>query len=101
MTKTLTAILFTAFATGSAIAAPTGVQTPADIIHPNIHSKVGQGNGTNANPKGANANGGNIHGIANVPGKTGDNPNDDGVKGQANELETMHGGIGAKNKNAD
>jgi len=84
-----------------ALAAPQKTDTPADTIHPNIHSKVGQGDATNANPNGANANGGNIHGIANVPGKTGDNPNADGTKGQANELETMHGGIGAKNKNAD
>ena len=84
----------------SAIAAPD-VETPADVIHPNIHDKVGQGDGTNANPNGVNENGGNIHGIANNPGKGGDNPNDDGVKGQANELETMHGGIGAYNKNAN
>jgi hypothetical protein len=84
-----------------ATAAPTKTDTPADTIHPNIHSKVGRGDGTNANPNGANANGGNIHGIANVPGKTGDNPNADGTRGQANELETMHGGIGSRNKNAD
>jgi hypothetical protein len=84
-----------------ALAAPQNTATPADTIHPNIHSKVGQGDGTNANPNGVNANGGNIHGIANVPGKNGDHPNDDGKKGQSNELETMHGGIGVKNKNAD
>jgi len=84
-----------------AIAAPTKTDTPADTIHPDIHSKVGRGDGTNANPNGANANGGNIHGIANVPGKSGDNPNADGIRGQANELETMHGGIGSRNKNAD
>lgn len=84
-----------------ALAAPKATDTPADTIHPNIHSKVGRGDGTNANPNGANANGGSIHGIANVPGKNGDNPNADGTKGQANELETMHGGIGSKNKNAD
>ncbi|PSL20522.1 hypothetical protein [Shimia abyssi] len=82
-------------------AAPQNNNTPADTIHPNIHSKVGRGDGTNANPNGANQNGGNIHGIANNPGKSGSNPNDDGVKGQANELETMHGGIGDYNKNAD
>lgn len=83
------------------IAAPQKADTPADTIHPNIHDKVGQGDGTNANPNGANANGGNIHGIANAPGKNGDNPNADGVKGQANELGTMHGGIGQYNPNAD
>ena len=82
-------------------AAPQNNDTPADTIHPNIHDKVGQGDGTNANPNGANANGGNIHGIANAPGKGGDNPNDDGVNGQANELETMHGGIGDYNKNSE
>lgn len=86
-------------ATG-AFAAPKA-KTPADVIHPNIHSKVGRGDGTNANPNGANENGGNIHGIANVPGKGGDTPNADGIRGQANELQTMHGGIGAKNKNAN
>lgn len=86
-------------ATG-AFAAPN-VETPADVTHPNIHDKVGRGDATNANPNGANANGGNIHGIANVPGKNGDNPNADGTNGQANELQTMHGGIGAKNKNAN
>ena len=84
-----------------ALSAPQKTDTPADISHPNIHSKVGRGDGTNANPNGANANGGNIHGIGNVPGKNGDNPNADGVRGQSNELETMHGGIGAKNRNAD
>ena len=52
-------------------------------------------------PTDVNANGGNIHGIGNVPGKGGDHPNADGVNGQANELETVHGGIGSKNKNAD
>jgi hypothetical protein len=74
--------------------------TPADTIHPDIHQKVGDG--SNANPNGVSPAGGNeIHGIANVPGQGGDNPNDDGVAGQANELETMHGGIGDYNKNAD
>jgi opacity protein-like surface antigen len=84
----------------SAQAAPD-VVTPADTIHPNIHTKVGRGDGTNANPNGANENGGRIHGIANVPGQDGGHPNADGVRGQANELETVHGGIGSKNRNAD
>lgn len=84
-----------------ALAAPQNNATPADTIHPNIHAKVGQGDGTNANPNGVNDNGGNIHGIANVPGQGGDNPNGDGTNGQANELETMHGGIGDYNKNAN
>jgi len=84
-----------------ALAAPQNNDTPADTIHPDIHAKVGQGDGTNANPNGVNANGGNIHGIGNVPGQGGDNPNADGTNGQANELETMHGGIGEYNKNAN
>jgi hypothetical protein len=86
---------------GLAVASPD-VTTPADTIHPDIHTKVGQGPGANANanPNGANANGGQVHGIGNVPGKGGDAPNADGVNGQANELQTMHGGIGAYNKNA-
>ena len=86
-----------AFATGG----NSAPETPADVIHPNIHDKVGNGDGTNANPNGANANGGNIHGIANVPGKGGGNPNDDGTNGFANQLNTVHGGIGAKNQNVD
>ena len=94
----LTAILV--MITAVAQAAPN-VSTPADVIHPNIHDKVGKGDGTNANPNGANANGGNIHGIGNVPGKGGDHPNADGKKGQANELATTHGGIGSVNKNVD
>ncbi len=89
-----------ALSTTTLMAAPN-VETPADVIHPNIHDKVGRGDGTNANPNGVNENGGNIHGIGNNPGKGGGHPNDDGVKGQSNELETMHGGIGAKNKNAN
>ena len=77
--------------------APTGVVTPADTIHPNIHTKVGQGDGTNANPNGANDGGGNIHGIANVPGKGGGTPQSGGF---AQNLTTVHGGIDAYNPNA-
>ena len=101
MKKRVLTIVILALSSGVALAAPKKADTPADTIHPNIHTKVGQGDGTNANPNGVNANGGNIHGIANVPGKNGDTPNDDGVKGQANELETMHGGIGQYNRNAN
>lgn len=76
--------------------------TPADTIHPNIHTKVGQGAGdnanANANPNGANANGGQIHGIANVPGHNADSNTDD-VPGFANELNNVHGGIGEYNPN--
>jgi hypothetical protein len=91
-----------------ALASPSGVKTEADTIHPAIHTKVGQAGNSddpedynaNANPNGANANGGNIHGIANVPGKGGGNPNDDGVAGFANQLKQVHGGIDDVNKNA-
>lgn len=70
----------------------------ADTIHPNIHQNVGDG--SNANPGVGNANGNNIHGIANVPGQNGDAPNADGVNGFANELTTVHGGMDAVNQNA-
>ena len=95
------ATVFAALAgfSSSSWATPDSVVTTADVLHPNIHQKVGKGDATNANPNGANANGGNIHGIANVPGKKGINPNDDGVAGFANQLNTVHGGIGDKNQN--
>lgn len=83
------------------VGASPDVETPADVIHPNIHDKVGNGDGTNANPNGANDNGGNIHGIANVPGKQLASPNDDGVNGFANELNTVHGGISNYNPQVD
>jgi hypothetical protein len=86
--------------TASAVAGDNNddLATPADVIHPNIH----QNNDAkqNANPNGANDGGGNIHGIANVPGQEGTNPNDDGVAGFANELKSVHGGIDSVNKNA-
>lgn len=95
--------LFTAtaaiFATATfALAQPDGVVTPADVIHPNIHQNVG--GGANANPNGANGGGGNLHGIGNVPGQSGADPAD-GEPGFADQLETVHGGIGDKNKNAN
>ncbi len=96
--KNLIAIV-SIFAASSAVAGVRDVSNTADVLHPNIHQNVTGGN--NANPNGANDGGGNLHGIGNNPGQSGSNPNDDGVNGQANELETMHGGIGAKNKNAD
>lgn len=82
----------------AALADVNDVSNQADILHPNIHQNVGDG--TNANPGTGNDDGNGLHGIANVPGQNGDNPNDDGTAGQANELETMHGGIGAVNPNA-
>jgi len=98
----MTAVLVTAIAGFTApVLAASASETPADTIHPDIHTKVGQGagNNANANPNGANDNGGQIHGIANVPGKN-DASNTDGISGFANELEQVHGGIGAYNKNA-
>jgi hypothetical protein len=73
--------------------------TPADVIHPNIHQNNGAGQ--NANPNGANDGGGNMHGIGNVPGQNDTNPNDDGVNGFANQLNTVHGGIDSVNQNVD
>ena len=99
MKHILIAGIIASIAAGSAFAAPKNQGQPADTIHPNIHDKVGRGDGTNANPNG-NGNGGQIHGIANNPGKSNTNPNDDGTNGFANQLNNVHGGIGAYNKNA-
>jgi len=80
------------FIATAAEAAPTNNGQPADTIHPNIHGKVGKGDGTNANPNGKGA-GGQIHGIANVPGQ-GDNvsPSDGDHPGFKDQLDTVHGG---------
>ncbi len=67
---------------------------------PQLSRQGGSGDGANANPNGVNA-GGNIRGITNSLGKGGDRPNTDGIRGQAIELEMMHGGIGIKSRNAD
>ena len=101
ITLTAAGILFCATAS---FAAPN-VETQADINHPNIHDKVGQGpgNNANANPNGNDgngSNGGQIHGIGNTPGQSDADPRD-GEPGFADQLETVHGGIGDKNKNAD
>ncbi len=78
------------------------LSTLADIIHPDIHMMVGGGQDgprMNANPNGANDRGGEMHGIANVPGQSGESPGDDGVSGWANTLEDrVHGGIDVVNK---
>ena len=106
---TLMAGLFAATAqagNGKGGANNDGLDTPADTIHPSIHANNNEGN--NANPNGqspnsdvfaVNTGGGNMHGIANTPGQLGTNPNDDGVSGFANSLNTVHGGINSKNKN--
>lgn len=93
----LCAAAFT-LATSVAHATPDDVETPADTLHPNIHDKVGTG--ANANPNGANDDGGQIHGIANTPGQSEADPAE-GDPGFADQLETVHGGIGDKNKNAE
>lgn len=63
------------------------LNTPADVIHPNIHQNNNGSN--NANPNGANDGAGNMHGIANAKGGNG---------GVAN-LGNVHGGICYVNKN--
>jgi hypothetical protein len=73
----------------------------SDIIHPHMHEHVGGGKDGprfNANPNDDDNN--TMHGIANNPGKSGTQPNDDGVNGFANQLEDVHGGIGIVNKQA-
>ena len=75
---------------------PSDVETVADILHPNIHDKVGDG--SNANPNGVNDNGGEIHGIRNVPGQSGADPGS-GAPGFADQLDTVHGGIAHVNHN--
>lgn len=72
------------------------LQTPADIIHPNIHQNNGPGN---AACPGDQDHCQNMHGIGNNPGQSGNKPGDDGVPGFANQLNNVHGGIGTKNKN--
>ena len=95
LTGAAVALALTAVA---ASAAPQKNDTPADTTHPGIHGKVGRGDGTNANPNGR-GNGGQIHGIANNPGQSGADPSD-GHPGFSDQLGTVHGGIGSKNKNA-
>ncbi|WP_223426948.1 hypothetical protein [Tateyamaria pelophila] len=104
MTRLTLTIAGAIFCATASFAAPD-VKTQADINHPDIHDKVGQGPGdnANANPNGNNgnaSNGGQIHGIANVPGQSDADPAT-GEPGFADQLETVHGGIGDKNKNAD
>jgi hypothetical protein len=69
------------------------VDNKADINHPDIHDKVGDG--TNANPNGKTDDGNGIHGIGNVPGKNADNSPSIGSPGFADQIGTVHGGINA------
>lgn len=73
----------------------------ADTLHPNIHQNNGTGNA--ACPQTANNADqcGNRHGIANNPGQSGNHPNDDGTNGFANQLNNVHGGLGAVNPQVD
>jgi hypothetical protein len=90
---------FAYVSTGAVQAGVADVSNQADINHPNIHQNVGDG--ANANPNGVSPTGGaNLHGIGNNPGQAGINPNDDGIAGFANELQSVHGGIGDVNPNA-
>jgi hypothetical protein len=83
-------------AAGAGIDAP---DTPATTFHGLPGNNPGFG-GSSANPNGEGVNGGNgIHGIDDTPGQDGTNPNDDGVAGFANELDSVHAGIGAANPN--
>ena len=74
--------------------------TPATTFHGLPGNNPAHG-GSSASPNGTGVNGGNgIHDIDQNPGQLGINPGDDGVPGFANQLATVHGGIGAANKNA-
>ena len=95
----LAVIVLSAFVATPSNAGVRDVKNIADTLHPNIHQNVTGGN--NANPRGVSPTGGaNLHGIGNTPGQSGTNPNDDGTAGFANQLQNVHGGIGAVNKNA-
>ncbi|MDH3741041.1 MAG: hypothetical protein OER56_05530 [Hyphomicrobiales bacterium] len=92
------AIAFAALNVTPTFAGVKDVSNIADVLHPDIHQNVGGGN--NANPNGVSpAGGGNLHGIVNTPGQSDADPGD-GAPGFADQLETVHGGIGAVNKNA-
>jgi hypothetical protein len=99
ISKTVIAAGFLVIAAAApAMADVADVNNIADILHPDIHKNVTDG--ANANPNGVSPAGGdNLHGIANTPGQNGDNPNNDGTAGFANELNTVHGGIGEVNRN--
>jgi hypothetical protein len=73
---------------------PPEINNPATDHHGLPNNNPSRG-GSSANPNGVGKNGGGgIHGIGNVPGQLGINPNDDGVPGFANQLDTVHGGLG-------
>lgn len=92
----ITATALVVMATQSPARGLEDVDNQADVNHPGIHGKVGDG--TNANPNGQTNDGGGIHGIANVPGQSGDSPSN-GAPGFADQLGGVHGGIGDVNPN--
>ena len=95
----LAAIALVAFNVAPSNAGVKDVANIADVLHPNIHQNVGGGN--NANPNGVSpAGGANLHGIGNTPGQNDDVAPSDGAPGFADQLNTVHGGIGTVNKNA-
>lgn len=83
-------VILIACLAASAAHAENSPVTPADTIHPNIHQNNGAGS---AACPGDQDQCQNMHGIGNNPGQSGDGPNDDGVNGFRNELDTVHGGI--------
>lgn len=97
-TNTIAAIFALSLTASAAFGAGLDdVDNQADVNHPDIHDKVGDG--TNANPNGQTNDGGGIHGIGNVPGQSDASPAD-GEPGFADQLETVHGGMGDVNKKA-
>jgi hypothetical protein len=98
VSKIVVAGVFAAFTIAPALAGPDGVNNIADILHPNIHQNVTDGN--NANPNGKSpAGGANLHGIGNTPGQNDDVSPSDGEPGFADQLGTVHGGIALVNNN--
>ena len=100
ISKTVFAAGFLVIAAAApAMADVADVNNIADTLHPNIHKNVTDG--ANANPNDVSpTGGGNLHGIANTPGQSGDNPSDVGTAGFADQLNAVHGGISEVNPNA-
>ncbi len=85
-------------AAAPAFAAPPTLTTPATEFHglPNNNPSRG-GNSANPNGRGPTG-GGGIHGIGNNPGQSGNHPSI-GAPGFADQLNNVHGGLGAANPN--
>ena len=93
----IVSIVFAGVIASPAVAGVADVNNIADILHPNIHQNVTDGN--NANPNSANDGGGNLHGIGNNPGQNDAVSPSDGEPGFADQLNTVHGGINTVNPN--